>query len=207
MLLSRWPGLSRFSRQEFAELQKLAPSTWNLDDLLGHISSESAFNPAARNKDSSAAGLIQMVDATARRFAGVSANRLAGMSAMAQLPSVVKYFSVGRPMAGADFKLLGFSRNPALLTAEPERVIYPAGSAAARVHLQWADAAGAMTVGSVREHWATVTAGTKGGPKIESGELRDGPERSAGGGLGWVALALAGAGALYYTSGKRKGRP
>ena len=110
MLISLWPGIQNLSRDDFAELQRIAPNNWNLDDLLGHISSESGWNPSAKSPDSTAAGLAQMTDATARRFAGVGASKLACMSTREQLPSLVKYFSVGLPMAGADFKLLGFSK-------------------------------------------------------------------------------------------------
>ena len=113
-----WPGLERAPTPFLNQLRKEARARdWEVDALLGHISHESKFNPAIKNPAATASGLIQMIDSSARQYAGVSAATLRTMSHEEQLPGILKYFDVGRPLSGADFLLLGVSRNPALLTA------------------------------------------------------------------------------------------
>lgn len=99
-----------------------------------------------------AAGLIQMIDATARQYAGVSADTLATWDELQQLPSIVDYYDVGRPLSGADFRLIGYSRG-ARLTAPDDAYLYAPSSGAGHVNEGVSDGSGGITYGAVRSEW------------------------------------------------------
>ena len=155
LTVTKWPGIESVSPVFLRRLDAAARARgWKTDDLLGHIWFESRFDPAARNKapGQTAAGLIQMTNDTAKRFAGVPSSALVHQNEEQQLAGIVAYFDVGRPLAGADFRLLGYSRNPSLLNAPDGRVIYGDPSIA-ELNPTAAEAAGVITVGSVRREW------------------------------------------------------
>lgn len=194
-----WPGIENappaFLRKLRAEAFRRG---WDFDSLLGHISHESRFKPDAANPDSSARGLIQMLDATAREFAGVPSRELARMSHEEQIPGIVRYFSKKtgtRPLKGADFLLLGMQNRELILRLPRSHVLYPADSLAAKVNPYMQAEDGSITVGSVRDHWSKWERQAKGKCAVPDPE----PKQSgwAGGSLlgmmllGFVALKWA----------------
>lgn len=181
----------------FKDLARIsARHGWELDALAAHISHESRFRADAKNPLSSSRGLIQMLDSSARRYAGVSASQLAKMSATEQLPGIERYFDIGKPLAGADFLILGVSRNPSLIGAADSRVIFRAGSSAAKVNPSLTDRAGNITVGSLRRHFARWTMRQEVGGPVDIST--DQPSQAGAGSailfaiLGAVALAKFG---------------
>lgn len=152
--LPAFPGVERLGARALWELARRAELAGiDAGGLLGQIYLESGFRADAKAPNSSASGLIQMIDQSARRFAGVSAARLRKMSALQQIPGVVAYFSGLGPLKGSDFRLMGYTRDPSLLRAPPERVVYPPGSPAALANPQVQDESGAITVGTIRKQW------------------------------------------------------
>lgn len=153
--VTKWRGIDR-ATPEFLTIvvQRAREKGWDANALLGQISHESSFNPAAKNPSGSASGLIQMLDSVARRYAGMSALQLRETSALNQIPGIFQYYDVGRPLQGSDFLMLGISRNPSLLDAPDVRVIYPTGSRAAELNPLLQDAQGAISVGGIKRHWA-----------------------------------------------------
>lgn len=152
--ISKWPGIERAEPAFLAEVISRAKAKgWDYDALLGQISHESGFRATAKNPSSTASGLIQMLDSSAKRYAGMSASQLLETSAINQIPGIISYYDVGLPLQGADFLLLGLSRNPALIGAPDSRLLYPSDSRGAALNPIFHDASGAITVGSVRKHW------------------------------------------------------
>lgn len=163
-----YPGIERLSPEFLHQLAAEADARgWDLDDLLGHMWVESAhFKTDAANPYSSARGLIQMLDETARLFAGVSSAQLARMTDVEQLPGIVRYYDVGLPLEGAAFRLLGYSRPGTpekvayLLSAPDSYQLY--GSSEAAIN-PGADAGGSITAGSVRDEWRRLVEGPREG--------------------------------------------
>jgi hypothetical protein len=85
------PGDVKEDKMFMSEVNRLAGKyRVSPDALLGLMSFESGFNPAARNKDSSATGLIQFLPSTAKSL-GTTVEKLAGMSRPQQMKYVEKY--------------------------------------------------------------------------------------------------------------------
>lgn len=131
-----------------------------LDGLLLQIAIETGgtFNPAAKNPNGTASGLIQMTDETARGL-GIEggARQVRSMSAIQQVPFIVEYYrraGRGRELRGADWRILGYSSNPSLLDAPDAREVYGAGTEGAKANTGAQDEGGAMTVGAIRREWA-----------------------------------------------------
>lgn len=86
------PGLAKQTPEFISRLAALAVRNgWDPTGIAAVISHESGFHPAARSSNSTATGLIQFIEATARAL-GTTTAALAAMSAVAQLPFVEKYF-------------------------------------------------------------------------------------------------------------------
>jgi hypothetical protein len=71
------------------------------NDLLNVIAFESGFNPSIKNKDSSATGLIQFTEGTAKGL-GTSTAQIKQMSRAEQMTYVEKYFDKWKLPRGAD---------------------------------------------------------------------------------------------------------
>ena len=149
------PGLDNLPQEDLHALETAAISA-NLDpiDLALHISQESTFVASARNGSQS--GLIQMSPATSRVFNGSS--NAGGLSFQAQLPGIIRYFSIGRPISGADFRLLGIRRGEAgkarLIDVSDQYVIFPKGSKGWTANPSIRGPKnGDITAGSVRKEW------------------------------------------------------
>ncbi len=71
----------------------------NYRDLLGVMNSESGINAKAKNPNSSATGLIQFMESTAKSL-GTSTSALAAMSPVEQLDYVEKYLQRAKKTAG-----------------------------------------------------------------------------------------------------------
>lgn len=184
-----WPGLDRLDPEFYRRLRKVArENDWALDDLLGHIWYESGFDPGAENPSSTAAGLVQFIDSTAQRFAGVPASVYANWSELNQLPSIVEFFragSRGEPLAGADFRLIGYGAHP---DVRDEYVISERGD----INPGAATDDGLITGASVRREWREKIASKK--PIFGKTTL---PESSPGPSVFAIA-ATAGLGFLGY---------
>ncbi|MFC5846740.1 tape measure protein [Deinococcus petrolearius] len=77
-------------------------------DLLKVMAFESGLNPAARNKQSGASGLIQFMPDTAREL-GTTVEALRGMSREQQLPYIERYLRARGVKPGADLEQLYMS--------------------------------------------------------------------------------------------------
>lgn len=97
--------------------------------LMACMQFESRLNPAARNPGSSATGLIQFMDATARSL-GTTTGALADMSAEEQLDYVARYFKpyTGRISCVSDCYMAILW--PSAIGADPTAVIFNPGSKA-----------------------------------------------------------------------------
>lgn len=107
---SIWPGIERASDAFLGSLARgCIDRGWSYDDLAGHISHESGFNPGAKNPGASASGLIQIIDSEAKKL-GTTATAIRAMSSESQLPYIFRYFErYGRAaMSGADYQRAGF---------------------------------------------------------------------------------------------------
>ena len=199
-LYTRWPGIERAPLEFLAALQKEGDKRgWDVNALLGHISSESGFKTDAGSNSSTAGGLIQMIDSVSRRFAGVSSAQLRQRDFMGQLPAIVRYFDIGKPLSGADFRILGFARNPSLIGKPDSTVLYAAGSSAARVNPTFTDSNGDITLGVIRSKFRDFKNRYAG--KVYSPDL----SRFDGVGAGGFAMfALAVGTGWYLWKGKRK---
>jgi tape measure domain-containing protein len=104
--------------------------------LMNVIAFESGFNAKARNPTSSARGLIQFMDRTARGLGLKDSDQFLGMSAMQQLPFVERYF---RPYAGkmhTQGDVYAAVAGPAALSRR-DRVLYRAGSREYNANRVW----------------------------------------------------------------------
>lgn len=176
MIITKWPGIENAPKEFiFAVMDGAAKRGWDGDSLLGHISSESNFNPKIRNSQpgQSATGLIQVINSTARSLGFNSAADIANLGFMEQLEKVIwPYFEKaggGKQLHGADYKLLGFSGNPALIGANPSRIIYDDPRVVALNKFADMDGDGVLTVNDIRVFW---NAFAKRFPKINVEELK-----------------------------------
>lgn len=109
------PGLSTTSQEFRAGLWEMAARNgWPVDAIAAVISSESGFNPAAKNPQpgQTASGLIQFIDSTARGL-GIDggAEAVRAMTAEQQLPWIEKFYRRafnGRTPRPVDFYLAGW---------------------------------------------------------------------------------------------------
>lgn len=87
--------------KEFLDKVKQIAQRLNCDykDLLGVMNAESGINAKARNRKSSATGLIQFMESTAKAM-GTSTAALAAMSPVQQLDYVEKCIKMSKKMAG-----------------------------------------------------------------------------------------------------------
>lgn len=195
-MITAWPGIYRLTREELDALIAATPASWDVDALLGFISTESGFKIDAHNPNSSATGLIQMVDATARAISGVPSSAIARQTVTEQIPGIIKFFKVGKVLEGADFKVLGLSGRPDLVHASDDTVLYPASSEAAKNHPTFRDASGAITVGKVRDWWNAYA--NKHTDTLDPNKLAKTPQRPGGGGMFWALFgSLLGGVAIY----------
>jgi hypothetical protein len=116
--IAKVPGIETTSPAFRAGLYELADRhNWNVDAIAAVISSESRFNPSAKNPGGTASGLLQWIDQTARDMFGVSAQAIRTMSAEEQLPLIERWFerTLGdgqhRPV---DYYLVGWGARPGL---------------------------------------------------------------------------------------------
>jgi len=105
----------------------------NYRDLLGVMNCESGINAAARNPNSSATGLIQFMESTARSL-GTTTAALAAMSPIDQLDYVEKYIERAK-------KAAGFSSSHQLTAGELYTLIFMPARAGREVIAQAGDAA------------------------------------------------------------------
>ena len=95
------PGLAATSPLFLFDLYELAARNgWDADALASVMSTESGFQPGAKNPKATASGLIQFTEATAKGL-GTTTAAIRSMSAVDQLPLVERYFKrafAGRPM-------------------------------------------------------------------------------------------------------------
>lgn len=99
------PGLAATSPLFLFDLYELAARNgWDADALAAVMSSESGFQPGAKNPKATASGLIQFTEATAKGL-GTTTAAIRSMSAVDQLPLVERYFKrafAGRPLIDVD---------------------------------------------------------------------------------------------------------
>lgn len=218
--ITKWPGLHRLSWAEigglYRRMKPILASDEAMNDLLGHICSESAFNFQAKVPESvgTARGLIQWTEVTLRGMYRLTLAQFDSLSQAQQLAMIPRYFDVGKPLWGDHFKLLGLSRNPALIGAPLSHVIYAADSLAAKHNKPFTDSNGAITIASVEKWWAnwflrnidtgSLPSGQRSDalsthyelPPVPYGDKLTEPSVAASGGGGGMLVALGGLGAL-----------
>lgn len=188
------PGIDHVSPADIAALEKAAKKAGlSFGDLCLHISQESGFNPRVRVGKNS--GLIMMSDDTSRAFNG---GKLAdSLSFQAQIPGIIRYFSIGKPISGADFRLLGIRRGengkPRLIDVANTYIIFAENTSGWKANPSLRSANnGPITVGSVRKAWAAYEEKYAGKPQkhqwVEKVWERFPP---TGGGGGFVVPAIA----------------
>lgn len=149
------PGLSGLGYRERRLLAEIAARNhWDADYVAAVISHESGWRPTARNPASSATGILQWTDLSARAL-DTTTRQIARMSVYEQLPLVERYFrmaSSGRPIQGPDFMVyaLGAGHCP---TLTDDCVMYAAGSQGAVANPAFCDEDGAIRVGGVRRYF------------------------------------------------------
>lgn len=160
MIITNWPGIDKVPAPFLKALISGAKKRgWDANALLGHISSESNFDPSIKNSQpgQSATGLIQVINTTAKALGFSSAAEVGKMGFLEQLEKVVfPYFEMvggGKQLNGADFKLLGFSGNPALIGAPDSKVLYSDPKVVSLNKFADMDKDGVLTVGDVRSFW------------------------------------------------------
>lgn len=127
-------GINKTSAEFRGGLNQVAKNLGvNVDWLAAIISFESGFNPAAKNPNSSATGLIQFMRNEAIKF-GTTVEKLAQMTREEQLPYVQKYFEQhrGRLKSLCDTYYAVFA--PVCIGKSLDYVAYAAGSAAYRAN-------------------------------------------------------------------------
>lgn len=142
----RWKQPPEFN-QKVEQIAKFVGADAN--DLMAVMKYESGFNPAAKNKNSTASGLIQWMNPPA----GVASNEeLRKMSAIDQLNYVQQWFSRFRGKLTSPGRVYAAVAAPSILAsmpadAGPDFVIYRKGSAEAKANPSWQDASGNVTLG------------------------------------------------------------
>lgn len=120
------PGLVKTSASFVNALLSMSSRNgWDPSGIAAVIASESNFNPAAKNPGSSASGLIQFIDSTARSL-GTTTAALRNMGAVEQLQYVERFFQRNMPKLPAniaDYKLVVLGRGD-LVGAPDDSVVY-----------------------------------------------------------------------------------
>jgi len=132
---------------------------WDPNGIALVISEESGFNPAAKNPNGSASGLIQFIESTANRL-GTTTAQIRAMTAEQQLPLVERFFAstLGRkiPQQIEDYVLASFGQAN-LIGAPDSTVMFAAGSPEYAANQTFdSNGKGAITVGDVRAHMRAV---------------------------------------------------
>lgn len=160
MIITKWPGIEKAPKDFLINLiEGCKERGWDYDALLGHISSESKFDPAIRNKQpgQSATGLIQVINSTAKALGFENAAQIGALGFNQQLEKVIfPYFdkiAKGRPLTGADFKMLGFSGNPNLIGASDSVILYNDPKVVQLNKFADMNSDGVLTVGDIRSFW------------------------------------------------------
>lgn len=111
------PGLASTTPEFRAALWNMAARNgWDVDAIATVISSESRFQPAAKNPYATATGLIQFIESTANSL-GTTTAALRTMSAEEQLPYVEKFYKragLTKDSRGFDFYVVGTGKRPGL---------------------------------------------------------------------------------------------
>lgn len=160
MLITKWPGIEKAPKDFLLKLIHGAKIRgWDYDALLGHISSESKFDPSIRNSQpgQSATGLIQVINQTARNLGFKDAREIGALSFNDQLDKVIfPYFEKtggGKTLQGADFKVLGFSGNPNLIGGSDNIILYDDPKVVSLNSFVDMDGDGKISLGDVRAFW------------------------------------------------------
>lgn len=146
--ISKYNNYSAFIQKAEIVSNKLGiPLEW----LLGIIYVESRFNPKAKNKASTATGLIQFIESTAISL-GTTTKELEKMDSLKQLNYVESYFlrgfkSYGKPNHPADLYLMVFY--PKFLKEKDDAVL-PKGAYIGNINLDF-DKNGYITKGEVKQ--------------------------------------------------------
>ncbi len=132
-VFSRWHGIENADPTMLWNLyQEAERRGWDADAIAGIMSSESGFSPSVKNPypGQTATGLIQMIEQSANAIGTTTAD-LARMTAVEQLPWVLKYyehFGRGRQLEGSDFFRLGWGNDAANFSLPTSTVLAPMGS-------------------------------------------------------------------------------
>lgn len=208
----KWPGIEKatplFLNTLIRECEKRG---WDYDSLLGLISHETGgtFNPRSINGTSSARGLIQMIDSSARAVGLRDADDLLNLSAYQQIPYIFAYyhnFYLNGPRAnykpsGADFLIMGLGANP---WSSDSYVYGVKGSKEYDLNSSLdVNKDGRLTIGDARSHWANYQA--------RFNKTYDVPNQvevvtSRGSGLGFIILAAVPVAVGYYRFIKKRGK-
>lgn len=207
------PGLSGLGYRERRLLAEIAERNhWDRDYLAAVVSHESGWRPTAKNPASSATGILQWTDLSAKAL-GTTTGQIARMSVYQQLPLVERYFHLAssrRAIAGPDFMVyaLGAGHCPNLAD---DCVMYAAESQGAVANPAFQDEDGAIRVGGVRRYfqaWVANYAERRRQPVNVEQEwaVTGGPRRRFPAGLLGVAalagLAFAGPRVVRYLRGR-----
>ena len=206
MRVRKYPKIERLGQKALRDLYYGAEARgFNLDDLLAQIWIESGFDPsvltgaAKEHPEQTASGLLQWTDQAARYSfpalrdlpKGKAAAAVRQMSPDEQVPGIFTYYDAAkRPLSGAQFRLLGYSLSPAILTKPDSFVLY--GKEAAELN-PGANESGQITVGSVKREWQRLTANRDRFPMVEISSLPDEPANgeASGDASGIPGIAIA----------------
>lgn len=170
------------------------------DYLAASVSIESGFNPAARNKDSGASGLIQWMPQYAPLF-GTSVEAIRQMTAIEQLPLIERTFKHWGHLAPRDTYLAIFW--PAAVGKPDDYVIATEGQPSYNQNsgLDW-DKDGTITADDVRRI-ADARLASAHGFRVEGGVFVPGKAMNDNGSADVALLALVGAGGLAWILSRR----
>lgn len=123
------PGLAKTSAAFVRSLLNMAERNgWSPTGIAAVIASESGFNPSAKNPGSSATGLLQFTEGTAKSL-GTTTAAIRNMGAIDQLALVEKFFRANMPRVPSDprdYKLVVFGRGD--LVGSPDDTVVYAGN-------------------------------------------------------------------------------
>lgn len=166
---------------------------WNVDAIAAVISAESGFKPSARSSlpGQTAAGLLQWIDATAKRLFGMSADKVATLTAERQVPLIEKWFfaTLGDgPHRPVDYYLVGWGsasgRPDSDILASSGDTLYKLNSALDVNH------DGRITVSDLRAKVEAVL-GSAGGGRIDASPLAVPSSDSSSSSAAWVGLSTS----------------
>ena len=175
------PGLEKLSDAELTALGEAATrGRVPVDCLAAVISSESGWDPRARNPSGGATGLIQFMPQTARDL-GTSTDALAEMSVAEQLPFVAKFYARSKRKLTRCGDVYMFTFLPAHAHREDAFVLARRGDAEhvvpgtnIRQSVLYeqnrgldANGDGVLTVGDVRAKVEGLLVGARGKPRVE----------------------------------------